>query len=68
MTCNYTNNSDRYLIVKITDSNSNLERIVLPHQTLNFSVDNKNAYLEVYSYEFITMILTDKIICSELCD
>ncbi len=68
MTCHYTNFGDRHLIVKIIDTNNYLEKVILPRQTLKFSVNNQNAYLEVYSYEFITMILSDKIICSQLCD
>lgn len=63
--CSYRNKTSRPQIVRITNTEYFLERVVYPEQKISFKAST-NSYLEIYSSEIITSILEDRILCTKL--
>lgn len=63
--CIYNNESDRVAILRINHQGHWLERVIEPGKTLLFEAD-RQAYLEIYTYEFATMVLSEKIACLDI--
>jgi len=64
--CNYCNPTSSIQIARLTDSEDRwLERVVLPHQSIVFEA-RPEAYIEIYTNEFITTVLADRIECMQL--
>ena len=63
--CSYKNTTSRFQIVKIENNHKWFEKTVLPGQTITFNSD-KDDYLNIYTYEIVTMLLSDRIRCSQL--
>ncbi|EAZ90220.1 DUF1830 domain-containing protein [Crocosphaera chwakensis] len=60
----YVNDTDRMVILKI-DRGQWREKVVYPRDNCIFYA-HEDAYLEIYSYEFTSMILSDRIPVKQL--
>jgi co-chaperonin GroES (HSP10) len=65
ISCSYQNNTSKFQIIRISDTRCYFERAIPAGQRIIFEAYS-NAYLEIHTNENITMILSDKIICSQL--
>lgn len=65
ISCSYHNNTSKFQTIRISDTRCYFERTIIAGQKIEFEA-YPNAYLEIHSNENITMILSDKIICSQL--
>ncbi|MGF1522172.1 MAG: DUF1830 domain-containing protein [Leptolyngbyaceae cyanobacterium] len=64
--CHYVNETSQLQIVRVTNtSTSCLERVISPGQRLTFQA-SPEAFLEIYTYEFCSSVLADRIACSRL--
>jgi hypothetical protein len=61
--CTYRNESDCFQVIRI--ENDGLERTIAAGQVFEFEAD-RDAYLDIYAYETVTMILSDRIPCRQL--
>ncbi|NEQ73040.1 MAG: DUF1830 domain-containing protein [Okeania sp. SIO2C9] len=63
--CLYINCTERIAILKIDFMGQWLERAVEAGKEYLFET-NEDAYLEIYTSEISTMILSDRVACSQL--
>jgi Domain of unknown function (DUF1830) len=61
--CTYRNESDRLQVIRVEDNG--IERIIAAGQVLEFEA-HEDSFIDIYTYEMVTMILSDRIICSRL--
>ncbi|NJM27640.1 MAG: DUF1830 domain-containing protein [Pseudanabaena sp. RU_4_16] len=61
--CIYRNRSDRFQILRVEDNG--IERTIAAGQLLEFEA-HRDSHLDIYTYEIVTMILSDRIPCSQL--
>jgi hypothetical protein len=59
--CTYRNETDRFQVVKI----EGIERVIAAGQMFNFEA-HEGSRLDIYSYELVTMSLSDRIPCNQL--
>jgi hypothetical protein len=63
--CTYRNERDRFQVVRVVEDG--IERTVAPDQVLEFEA-HSNSHLDIYTYQIVTMILSDRIPCRQLAD
>lgn len=61
----YLNKSKQYQIMRVTDLRCYVERVIAPAQKIVFEAFD-DAILEIYSGEFVTAILVERIPVSSL--
>jgi Domain of unknown function (DUF1830) len=61
----YINPTQYYQVLRINDSRCFIERAVSPHQQVVFEAC-ADAIAEIYSSEFVTSILSEKMLISDL--
>ena len=61
--CTYRNRSDRFQVIRVEDDG--IERTIGVSQVIEFEA-HRDSYLDIYTYEIVTMILSDRIPCSQL--
>jgi Domain of unknown function (DUF1830) len=63
--CTYRNESDRFQVIRVEDGG--IERTIAVGQALEFEA-HRDSHLNIYTYEIVTMILSDRIPCRQLAD
>ena len=61
----YLNKTEHYQVLRIANLCCYVERVVAPHQELVFKA-LADSILEVYTTDFITAMIAEKILISEL--
>ncbi len=61
--CAYRNESDRLQVIRVEEDG--IERTIAAGQVLEFRAP-RDSHLDIYTYEIATMILSDRIPCSQL--
>jgi Domain of unknown function (DUF1830) len=63
--CTYRNDSDRFQVIRV--EGHGIERTIAAGQVFEFET-HQNSYIDIYTYEIATMILSDRIPCHQLTD
>jgi Domain of unknown function (DUF1830) len=61
--CTYLNESDRLQVIRVIEDG--IERTIAAGQAFEFET-HRDSYLDIYTYEIATMILSDRIPCRQL--
>jgi Domain of unknown function (DUF1830) len=56
--CTYRNQSDRFQVIRVEDNA--IERTIAAGQVFEFKAP-RDSYLDIYTYEIATMLLSDRI-------
>jgi Domain of unknown function (DUF1830) len=61
--CTYRNESDLVQVIRV--EGDGIERTIAAGQVLEFEA-HEDSFIDIYTYEMVTMILSDRILCSRL--
>ncbi len=66
ITCRYRNLTNQFQIVKLTNQPQLYEFTLIPNHEVIFNA-LPTAVLEIYTYEYATMMISDRLLCQSLC-
>lgn len=65
ITCRYRNQTNQFQVAKLTNQPQLYEFTLMPNQELIFQA-LPTALLEIYTYEYATMMISDRLPCQSL--